>query len=93
MGRRRPGASTGGRHISQSAGRPRRQAESPYIYREHFRLGDLVTVRNCRWGVTMDARVTEMKTEYSSSGIRHTVTLGTAPLTVFGRLRRQIKGG
>ncbi len=68
-------------------------AESPYIYREHFRLGDLVTVRNCRWGVTMDARVTEMKTEYSSSGIRHTVTLGTAPLTVFGRLRRQIKGG
>ena len=66
--------------------------EGPYVYRRDYSLGDLVTVRNRAWGVTMDARLTEMQTEYSSSGVRHTATFGTAPLNVFGRLKRQIGG-
>ena len=68
-------------------------AEGPYRYRQDYQVGDLVTVRHRRWGVTMDTRLTEMQTEYSSSGIRHTATFGTAPLTVFGRLRRQLQKG
>ena len=66
--------------------------EGPYVYRRDYSLGDLVTVRNRAWGVTMDARLTEMQTEYSGGGVRHTATFGTAPLNVFGRLRRQLKG-
>lgn len=65
----------------------------PYVYREDFSLGDRVTVRNQEWGVTMDARLTEMETRYSVEGISLTATFGTAPLNVFGRLRRQIKKG
>ena len=69
-------------------------ADGPYIYREDYRVGDLVTVRNKDWGVTMHTRLTEMQTEYGSGGVTHTATFGTAPLNVMGRLRRQIaKGG
>lgn len=68
-------------------------AEGPYVYRTDYRVGDLVTVRNKEWGVTMNARLTEMETEYGSGGVRHTATFGTAPLNVFGRLKRQIAKG
>lgn len=65
----------------------------PYTYREDYRVGDLVTVRNRDWGAAMDARLTEMETRYTGGGITHTATFGTAPLTVFGRLKRQIAKG
>lgn len=68
-------------------------AEGPYVYRQDYGVGDLVTVQNKAWGVTMDARLTEMQTGYSSSGVKHTATFGTAPLNVFGRLKRQIAKG
>ena len=68
-------------------------AEGPYRYRKDFRLGDVVTCRNRRWGIVFHARVTEMQTAYSSSGIKHTATFGSAPLGIFGRLKRQIKKG
>lgn len=68
-------------------------AEGPYRYREDYRLGDLVTLQCQGWGVSMDARLTEMQTEYSTGGIRHTAVFGTAPLTVFGRLQRQLRRG
>lgn len=64
-----------------------------YQYRKDFKVGDLVTVRNMAWGVTMDTRLTEMETQYSASDITLTATFGKAPLTVFGRLRRQINKG
>lgn len=68
-------------------------SEGPYLYRQDYRVGDLVTVQNKDWGISMDARLTEMQTEYSGSGIRHTATFGTAPLNVMGRLKRQIAKG
>ena len=68
-------------------------AEGPYRYREDYCLGDIVTLRCREWGVSMDARLTEMTTEYSAGGVRHTAVFGTAPLTVFGRLRRQLRRG
>lgn len=65
----------------------------PHIYGRDFRLGDRVTVRNQDWGITMDARLTEMETTYSAEGVSLAATFGTAPLNVFGRLSRQIKTG
>lgn len=67
--------------------------QGPYIYRKDYAVGDLVTVRNQEWGVTMDARLTEMQTNYNSNGISYTATFGTAPLNVVGRLKRQIQRG
>lgn len=65
-------------------------AAGPYVYGEDYKVGDLVTVRNRVWGVRMDTHLTEMRTEWSGSGLSLTATFGTAPLNVFGRLRRQI---
>lgn len=68
-------------------------AERPYCYRQDYGLGDLVTVQNREWGVTMHARLTEMETQYAQGGVTHTATFGTAPLNVVGRLKRQIVKG
>ena len=67
--------------------------EGPCRYGVDYRVGDLVSVQNQAWGVVMHARLTEMKTDWTSGGIRRAATFGTAPLNVFGRLRRQIQKG
>lgn len=63
-----------------------------YEYRRDFNLGDIVTVRNGQIGVTMDTRITEMETQWSSAGKVLTATFGKAPINVFGQLKRQMKG-
>lgn len=68
-------------------------AEGPYSYRKDYALGDMVSIVNKNWGVTMHTMLTEMQMEYSQSGVKHTATFGTAPLNIFGRLERQIKKG
>ena len=69
-------------------------APGPNVYRRDYKGGDLVTVQNQDWGVTMDARLTEMQTNCSAGGVTYSATFGTAPLNVVGRLRRMIgKGG
>lgn len=67
--------------------------EGRYIYGRDYQLGDLVSIRNAAWGVTMHARLTEMQTDYSASGITRTATFGAAPLNIISRLRRQIAKG
>ena len=62
-----------------------------YVYGRDYHVGDLVTVRNEEWGLVSHPRLTEMQTVWSSAGVQRTATFGNAPLTVFGRLRRQMK--
>lgn len=68
-------------------------APGPYVYRRDFQVGDLVTVRNGAWGVSMDARLTEMQTAYTSAGVALSATFGTAPLNLAGRLKRLVGQG
>ena len=68
-------------------------APGPTQYRRDYRLGDLVSVVNEEWGVEMHARLVEMKTSYSASGVSYTATFGAPALNVFGRLRRQMEKG
>lgn len=63
-----------------------------YEYRKDYRVGDIVTVRNGRMGVSMDTRITEMEMQWGSAGLTMSATFGKAPLNVFGQLKRQIKG-
>lgn len=67
--------------------------DNRWKYGVDYALGDIVTVQNTAWGITMHTRLISMVTDYSSSAITHTATFGKAPLSVFGRLRRQIKQG
>ena len=53
--------------------------------------GDALRVLTTLPVASVDAVLTDPP--YSSGGIKHTATFGTAPLGVFGRLKRQIRKG
>lgn len=62
----------------------------PYVYREDWDLGDVVTVQNKRWGVSVDARVAEVLEVYEPGGMRLDVTFGTALPTLVDRVRQAV---
>lgn len=48
----------------------------PFVYQQDWEVGDLVTVQNKSWGLTMDSRVTEVEEIYEAGGFRLNVTFG-----------------
>ena len=40
--------------------------KSPFIYERDWDIGDITTQQNKNWGITMDARITEVKEIYES---------------------------
>lgn len=64
---------------------------SPFRYREDWDLGDVVTVQNKAWGVTMDARVVAVREIHEPSGFRLEVEFGTGWPTLLSELRREIR--
>lgn len=61
-------------------------------YRENYDLGDIVTCAVKRWGVSLDARITEIKEIYTVSGLGLEITFGTGLLTVGKNIRRIANG-
>lgn len=61
-------------------------------YKEHYDLGDIVTCGVKRWGVTLDARITEVKEIYTVSGFGLEVTFGTGQLSIGENIRRIANG-
>lgn len=52
-------------------------ARGNFAYKEDWDLGDLVTVRMERWGITANMRVTEVQEAYERGALSVTPTLGT----------------
>lgn len=48
----------------------------PFAYQQDWEVGDLVTVQNKNWGLTMDSRVTEVEEIYEAGVFRLNVTFG-----------------
>lgn len=63
----------------------------PFRYREDWDLGDVVTIQNKAWGVTMDARVVAVREIHEPSGFRLEVEFGTGWPTLLSELRREIR--
>jgi len=61
--------------------------EGPFKYEKDWNLGDIVTIKNKDWGVTMDTRVTEVTEIYEVGGFKLNVTFGESLPT----LTRKIK--
>lgn len=59
-------------------------------YGTRWRLGDIVTVRHDDWAAQMDARITEVTKSYSTGEVRLDVTLGSAPVTLTGKIKRMM---
>ncbi|NBI30730.1 siphovirus ReqiPepy6 Gp37-like family protein [Chengkuizengella marina] len=63
---------------------------SPFKYKIDYDLGDMVTVQNKDWGVTMDARITEITEIYEPTGIHLEATFGNAQPTLISKLKQEL---
>ena len=48
----------------------------PFKYRDDWDVGDIVTVQNKAWDLTMDTRITEVQEIHEASGFKLNVTFG-----------------
>lgn len=61
-----------------------------YIYKEDFDLGDIVTVMDKKWNVTVDTRITEVNEIYENGNVSIVPTLGNKIPTIIDKLRKRM---
>jgi hypothetical protein len=61
--------------------------EGPFKYEKDWNLGDVVTVKNKDWGVTMDTRITEVTEVYEAGGFKLNVTFGESLPTITQKIK------
>lgn len=62
---------------------------SSFIYEEDWDLGDIVTVQNNDWGITLDTRITEVKEIYEPSNYQIEATFGQSRPTLIDKIKQQ----
>lgn len=63
--------------------------KSPFVYGKDWDLGDIATLQNRGWGVTMDSRITEVKEIYEPSGFQLEATFGKSRPTLISKLKQK----
>jgi hypothetical protein len=63
----------------------------PFNYKADWDLGDIVTLQNRDWGITIDARITEIKKTYSENGLDIDVNFGNKIPTILDKIKREIR--
>ena len=63
---------------------------SPFKYETDYDLGDVVTIQNREWGVTRDARITEIKEIYEPGGFQLEATFGESRPTLVKKLKQEL---
>lgn len=64
---------------------------SNLTYKVDFDLGDIVTCVSKKWGVTMNARITEIEQIYEESGEQINVVFGNNIPTLIDKIKQKIK--
>lgn len=64
--------------------------KSPFKYEIDYDLGDLVTIQNKDWNITMDSRITEIKEIYETGGFRIEATFGNNIPTLIDKVRQEL---
>lgn len=68
-------------------------SKSRLIYEKDFNLGDMVTLQNKGWGVTMDARITEVKEIYEKGRpMKIELTFGNDRPTLIDKIKQELSG-
>ncbi len=62
-----------------------------FIYGQDWDLGDVVTVQNKKWGITMNTRITEVREIIEKSGPKLEISFGNAIPTLISILKRESK--
>jgi hypothetical protein len=63
---------------------------SPFVYEKDYDLGDIVTIQNREWGVTRNARITEIKEIYEPGGFQIEATFGESRPTLVKKLKQEL---
>lgn len=63
-----------------------------FKYEEDWDLGDVMTVQYKDWGVTLDARITEVKEIYEPGGFQLEVTFGNNRPTLISKIKQELAG-
>jgi hypothetical protein len=63
---------------------------SPFVYEKDYDLGDIVTIQNREWGITRDARITEIKEIYEPNGFQIEATFGESRPTLVKKLKQEL---
>lgn len=63
---------------------------SNFVYEQDFNLGDIVTVQNKKWGLTLDTRITEVKEIYERKGFSLDVVFGDSIPTIQDKIKQRI---
>lgn len=66
--------------------------QSQFRYEVDWDLGDIVTDQNKDWGVTMDARITEVKEIYEPGGYQIEATWGVSRPTLISKIKQELAG-
>jgi hypothetical protein len=68
---------------------PRYKLYSSFIYEKDYDLGDIVTVQNRGWGVTLDTRIINIKEIVEPDGFKLEATFGSNRPTLITKLKQQ----
>lgn len=63
---------------------------SPFVYQRDYDLGDFTTNQNMDWGVTMDARITDIKEIHETSGFSIEATFGNNRPTLIQKIKQEL---
>nr|WP_252281503.1 siphovirus ReqiPepy6 Gp37-like family protein [Peribacillus frigoritolerans] len=66
-------------------------ATNNMAYEKDWDLGDIVTVQNRKWGVTLDSRITETKETYEPGGFQLEAVFGKNQPTFISLIKQQFK--
>ncbi|MEG2412620.1 MAG: siphovirus ReqiPepy6 Gp37-like family protein [Clostridium sp.] len=64
------------------------QDQENLVYRKDYDLGDIVTIFDEKWDITLDTRITEIEEIYQNSGISINVIFGNDIPTIYEKLKR-----
>ena len=62
-----------------------------FEYKKDWDLGNMVTVVNPKWGITMETRIVEVKEIYESSGFKLEATFGDTIPTLIDKIKSEIQ--
>lgn len=64
--------------------------KSRLVYEKDYNLGDMVTLQNKDWGITMDARITEVKEIYEPGNNNIELTFGNSRPELIDKIKQEL---
>lgn len=64
----------------------------PFKYETDWNLGDIPTLQNKDWGVTLDSRITEVTEVYERDGVQLSAVFGQSRPTLISKIKQELSG-